>query len=48
MDVDGENIEKLTSNTFDTQIITHVGVQMGKVTFAESGPMGILILHYAN
>ena len=22
MDVDGENIEKLTSNTFDTQIIT--------------------------
>ena len=46
MDVDGENIEKLTSNTFDTQIITPCWSPNGEaIAFAESGPDGNLDLH---
>ena len=46
MDKDGQNIEKLTSNFFDTQIITPCWNPNGReVVFAESGPDGNLDLY---
>ena len=46
MDADGQNIEKLTSNTFDAQIITPCWSPNGEeVAFAESGPDGSLDLY---
>jgi len=46
MDVDGQNIKKLTSNSFDTQIITPCWSPNGEeIVFAESGSDGNLDLY---
>ena len=46
MDTGGQNIEKLTSNSFDTQIITPCWNPNGReVVFAESGSDGNLDLY---
>ena len=46
MDLKGENIEQITSNEFDTQIITPFWSPDGnKIAFAKSGPDGNMDIH---
>ena len=46
MDINGENIKQITSNTGDVQIITPVWSPDGKsIAYAESGPDGKMDIH---